>query len=283
MNEQPTDLVEHWHEAEAARGTSPKGVPNTGLHVLEIFREQWPLDERHYLTEGGGQVKGLSGHSGDIIIRRYAPNFRSIGTEAGRTSRSTPGAAQRLAARLNELPATIGNDRGQRADRADRMQRWIVNEVLARVLAPRGPAIEILDGEPLERALNRHLDDAAGDITWVRAAERLLAATIDVVTRDADVPHGDQLRLGDTALVLSELPTMADVETCAAAVADQMRCLLLTPNARVLASAQLLEANELDAVEVESASRFVARLIDIPGRFEPVRRDEMIHTLNERL
>ena len=286
MDRSPATLVENWYRGEAARVRSPRGVPNAGLHVLERFRDDWPLRDRNYLTEGGGQVAGLSGASGDIIIRRFAPEFMSIGTEAGRTSRSTPGAARRLAEALNALPREIGIDAAARAGLADQMQRWIVEVVLAPELAPRAPAIAVRPGEPLERALDRHLDVMAANSAWARSAERLLIAALDVVlpgkaTTEKARPRRD-LRLGDTSIALSELPTLADVEACAAAIEAGMRCLILTPSHRTLASAQLLEAAGLHDVDVDSAARFVSRIIDVASAFEPTRRNEFIEALNER-
>ena len=66
-------------------------------------------------------------------------------------------------------------------------------------------------------------------------------------------------------------------------VEAEERCIILTRNSRVLASAQLLEAAGLDGVEVDSASRFAARLIDASAGFEPDRRDGLIGEINQAL
>ena len=130
------------------------GIPNTGLRVLEIFRRHWPLHENQYLTAGGGQVAGLSGASGNEVVQRHAPEFRAMGTESGRTSRSTVSAARRLAARLNDLPQSVAADSERRAHIADEMQRWIVVEVLAREL---GPAVRHRPAWGAARALDASL------------------------------------------------------------------------------------------------------------------------------
>ena len=83
-------------------------------------------------------------------------------------------------------------------------------------------------------------------------------------------------------MVLSELPTVADVEVCSGETAAGMRCIVLTPADRVLASAQLLEAAGLQGVTVDSAARFMARIIDVASAFEPDRRDDFIAALNAR-
>ena len=210
----------------------------------------------------------------------------SIGTEAGRTSRSTPGAARRLAEALNELPREIGTNAAARSTLADQMQRWIVEEVLAPELAPRAPVLELRPDEPLESALDRHLEDPVPGSTWVRSTEALLTALIEIAIQRsvaARARHGRPiLRIGDTSMVLSELPTVADVEVCSGETAAGRRCIVLTRADRVLASAQLLEAAGLQDVPVDSAARFAARLIDVASEFDPDRRDDIIAALNAR-
>lgn len=63
-----------------------------------------PLKETALLTEGGGQVSGLSGNAINKILKEYG-EARRVGTEAGRTSRGTPALAKQYAAFLNEVAA----------------------------------------------------------------------------------------------------------------------------------------------------------------------------------
>lgn len=63
-----------------------------------------PLKEASLLTEGGGQVSGLSGNAINKILKEYGEE-RRVGTEAGRTSRGTPTLAKQYAAFLNEVSA----------------------------------------------------------------------------------------------------------------------------------------------------------------------------------
>lgn len=63
-----------------------------------------PLKETALLTEGGGQVSGLSGNAINKILKEYG-EARRVGTEAGRTSRGTPTLAKQYAAFVNEVAA----------------------------------------------------------------------------------------------------------------------------------------------------------------------------------
>ena len=292
LNEPAESLIRDWYEREPGRRRSRIGIPNAGLHVLEVFRHNWPLRERQYLTEGGGQVAGLSGPSGDIIVSRFNSNLRSLGTEAGRTSRSTPAAARRLAERLNALPRELVEEPAARAALADKMQLWIIHAVLAPQLKPDGDSsLSIDSGEPSELAVRRYLDQLGDVGMWKIGAARLLIAATEASGWIETAPHEERSRgtqasvvqIGDMSIILSEIPTFADLEACRAVLDVGNRCMLLTPENRSLASAQLLEAGGLRNVEVEAASRFVARLIDIASGFERHARDELVAKINSHL
>jgi hypothetical protein len=128
-------VVAEWYEAERLSERPTRelaiGKANAGLIVLEHFRAHYPLTNSVYLSEGQGQVSGLSGASVRRIIRRFAPEVGSLGTEAGRTSRGTPAAAHRLAERLNALESEIGHPLPEdRTLLADTMQRWLIENVI---------------------------------------------------------------------------------------------------------------------------------------------------------
>ena len=225
MDELAASLICDWYEGEPGRRRSRIGIPNAALHVLEVFRDYWPLREGQFLTKGGGQVAGLSGVSGDVIVARFDSDLRSLGTEAGRTSRSTPAAARRLAEKLNALPRELAEDPAARAALADKMQLWIVEEVLAPQLKLDDQRMLSVDsGEPLERAVRRYLDRLAEDNLWKSGATRLLIAATEASGRLGTMTKPSRSRrtqasviqVGDTSVILSELPTFADIETCKA-------------------------------------------------------------------
>jgi len=80
-----------------------------------------PLDSGALLTDGGGQVKGLSGKSINRILDEYNVVQR-VGTEAGRTSRGTPTLAWKYAQFLNGLGLTL--------DEAADFERWWVDRFI---------------------------------------------------------------------------------------------------------------------------------------------------------
>ena len=259
-------LVKVWYENEPERAKSRIGIPNAGLRVLEIFRQTWPLRERHYLTEGGGQVAGLSGAGGDAIIARFAPGLGSVGTEAGRTSRSTPGAARRLAKALNEIPKDEASSRQQRALLSDTMQRWIVQEVLAELLQPSLPPVEVTLTVGSAVALKRFVDAASVSFGWYPTVRAMFAElggryfSDDFLETEED---GSQIWIADMAFLFGEIPTMSHAELARGIVRGRHQCTLIVPGNMVVGSRQLMSADGLGAmVDVHAAEDYLAVLID---------------------
>ncbi|MDP3209642.1 MAG: DUF4928 family protein [Rhodoglobus sp.] len=278
-------LIAEWYEREPEAHRSRIGIPNTGLHVLEVFRVYWPLRESQYLTAGGGQVSGLSGPSGDAIAGRYVASLPSMGTEAGRTSRSTPSAARRLAERLNHLPPGLGQGPETRAAMADVMQRWIVEHVLVPEFRRARPTLRWGEREGLGSALRRYVAAAAEDEPWTHVALRLTAAVLSnlsdefrpqirtTVGRRSD--DGD-VWIGDVVVLISALPAYEDMALCRQALAGGRGCLLLVPADRVAASAQLLAAAGIDDTEVQALDAFLGGLVAVAARFDDRQARELI-------
>ncbi len=109
--------------------------------MLEHLRSHYPLIEDHYLAPGGGQVRQLSGSRVRRILRRFGET-RSLGTEAGRTSRGTPGAARELVDSLNSFDIELA-DSDKRNELADVLQRWLIENPIAEFFAQQRLEVEL--------------------------------------------------------------------------------------------------------------------------------------------
>jgi hypothetical protein len=79
------------------------GALGTVLVVTRRAKKlELPLNPDKLITEGGGQVSGLSGAAINRILKEHGLN-RFVGTESGRTSRGTPNLARLYASFLNGL------------------------------------------------------------------------------------------------------------------------------------------------------------------------------------
>ncbi len=277
-NEKAISIVREWYEAEPDRYRSRIGIPNAGLHVIERFRANWPVRESHYLTPGGGQISGMSGASGDLIVARFATSARSLGSEAGRTSRSTPAAARRLAARLNRIHEEDGRDAGRRGQIADVMQEWLVTNVLLNELSRVSiPRVLLSERSAGVMQVEQWADLLTGQINdWNRAAVGILAASCDVLLAEKhkiaapleDSEARADLQIEDTALIAADIPTPWVFKRCRAVLSNEMLCVLIVPEKRLAGACQLTEAEGLaDSIDVESLGRFVIGLTRVKAGF----------------
>jgi len=278
-NDEAIAVVRGWYEAEPDRYRSRIGIPNAALHVIERFRTSWPLKDSHYLTHGGGQVSGVSGASGDLIVSRFASTARSLGSEAGRTSRSTPAAARRLATQLNRISAEDGSDPSRRSQIADVMQEWLVTNVLLKELARSNlPRISRPAGGVHAGQIEDWADRLAAQIDdWRRVATSILMAACEVVLPEkcrASTPlenmgTNPDLQIEDTALIVADIPTPWVFERCRAALSNDMLCVLIVPEKRLVGACQLAEAEGMsNSIDIDSLGRFVSGLVRQKAGFE---------------
>jgi Domain of unknown function (DUF4928) len=104
-----TDFMTHIIEEQLDKFRTEHGVTGVGAlgTVLVVTRkaaQQFPVPIDALLTQGGGQVSGLSGNAINKILASHGIAQR-VGTESGRTSRGTPNLAKAYARRLNEMGA----------------------------------------------------------------------------------------------------------------------------------------------------------------------------------
>lgn len=270
------ELIKDWYFSEPQRNSSRIGIPNAGLHVLELMRKYWPLRRNQYLTRGGGQVAGLSGPSGDIIVTRYRSDLESMGSEAGRTSRSTPGAATRLADLINGLPGNEMNTIEVRLSVASIMQEWIVENILADHLAPAPLRLKTNTGA-LEKGVMALINQLENRSDWTDGVSRLVEATIrSVFSIDDDLPTvatktgplGVEISLPSMRLLISAGPTTAVLDQFVVGAGGHQDSLLLVPERRVVGTKQLLDiAGHLDQIEVWSPEQFVAQIVRCASLF----------------
>jgi len=129
------------------------------------------------------------------------------------------------------------------------------------------------------------------DRPWEPIVRSLLLATFqvegweDITVRasDSSPSSGGDIWLGDTAIVITSLLSLADIGRCSSVVSDGMRCILITRDERVLGSLQLIEGAGLPGVEVAGAAQFAAQLVEGLAAFDSVRGVEIVAEIASRI
>lgn len=264
-------LVRDWYATESGG----RGIANTGLRMLEILRDGWPLEEETYLSQGGSQVSGLNGASGNAIIARYDASLARLGTESGRTSRGTPKAAKRLADALNALAPLGSASDAERSDIVDAAQRWIVDEPIKELFSRERLRFAYRPDSTLVSTIGAMLRVAEERKQSGCVAQHLVGAKLQLRFPDISVPaHGcttadaqtgrsGDFQLGTTVIHVTVAPGSLVVEKCRQNIADGTRPVLLVPAGRQAgALANVAEGGLEDQVAVYSIEYFIAQNLE---------------------
>jgi Domain of unknown function (DUF4928) len=252
-----------------------------------------PLDEAALLTEGGGQVSGLSGATVDRILVDHGVD-RSIGTEVGRTSRGTPKAARVYCEWLNREGASAAVD-------LLAVERWWAAR-MRELLATKPFNLSFDQSRTLRSALASILEqarqrqrDAQGMMLTGTVLQHLVGAKLDlalpalkIVHHGASVADGVSARsgdflVGDVAIHCTTAPSEALLRKCASNIAMDIRPLILTLDKGFTTAEALAEQARLaDRVEVMDALQFLAANLYEMSLFKASERRPTVQRLLDR-
>jgi hypothetical protein len=228
-----------------------------------------PLNAASLLTDGGGQVSGLSGKAINKILAEYDVT-RSVGTESGRTSRGTINSSQIYAAFLNNLHDDGMADLGV-------IERWWVDRL-----------IDFFNSQPFilnydqSRTLRAMLDDLLGQAlkrqrespgtTYVGAVlQHMVGAKLVLAMPEVTIEHhgfsvadavssrsGDFV-IDDVAIHCTTAPTEALLDKCCANLQSSVRPIILTVGKGLGAAEVMAETKGISGrVEIMDAIQFLA-------------------------
>jgi len=225
--------------------------------------------EHSLLTKGQGQVAGLSGSAINKILREHGVS-RSVGTESGRTSRGTVGAAPIYLRFLNLL-----NDK-QLLD-LDKIESWWVDR-LVDYFNSKPFTLDYDASRTLRSMIENLLDQAvkrqkeSPGTSYVGAVlQHLIGAKLSLALPDVAIEHhgfsvadsvsgrtGDFV-IDDAAIHCTTAPSEALLTKCQANLQAEIRPIVLTVGRGVEAAEVLAENKGISGrVEIMDAIQFLA-------------------------
>jgi hypothetical protein len=230
---------------------------------------EFPIDPASLLTAGQGQVAGLSGNAVNKILRSYGVS-RSVGTESGRTSRGTVGAAAAYVEFLNQSCA-------KKQLNLEVVERWWVDRIVEYFSSKpftldRDPSrtFRAILEDLLEQAVKRQKESPG--TTYIGAVlQHLIGAKLSLALPESAIEHhgfsvadkvtgrsGDFL-IEDTAIHCTTAPTDALLLKCQANLHAGKRPLVLTIRGGVEVAEFMAETKGIAGrVEVMDAVQFLA-------------------------
>ena len=296
---------------EKAKEESPKLFRSRLAAMLVLTRkaieEGYPLDEGGFITEGGGQVKGLSGPAVQRILKDHGIG-RVLSSEGGRTSRGTVSFARQYVRFLNKLePGALKGvsaqaKRGAFESIEARLVELVRGHFSAQKLAvPVGAELSptAMVSAILEAAKDRQAE-TPGSTVLGAVAQHLVGAKLALrfpeaavanhpyTAADEQTARAGDFQVGDSVFHVTVTPGEAVLKKCAANLGANLRPVLIVPSRKL--SAALAQAEDLGIegrLDVYDLERFVsANLAEIAGFSSTELRKafaRLIEVYNQRL
>ena len=292
----PTPLEQRLNAFATREKISGKGPLSVVLTLTRIVSEMsFPLKEEDFLTEGGGQVKGLGRSAVQNILEDHGIN-RVLAEEGGRTSRGSMGKMTAYVGFLNQLHEDDLVD-------TDKIENWWVERVRAysaskplRLKADPSKSLRSIVADLIEVAFARQAE-CPGTMVAGAVMQHLVGAKLSLAAPDVDLKHngfsvadspsgrpGDFF-INDTAVHVTTAPSEALIRKCLVNLEHGLRPLIITTGQGVGGAAALAKSFEVEGrVDVLDIEQFIATNVFEWSQFDGTRRfqslDSLIETYN---
>ncbi len=266
------------------RGTICLGIFLTNKAITV----EWPIDLKNLLTKSGGQVSGFNGGKVDKILKEFGID-RSVGTEAGRTSRSTPDKAN--------IYAEFINAEFQRDDLPIILQWWVEQIKIHferkpfELLIDDSKSIKIIIDDLFMQATKRQREGSGTAYKGVLlqhliGAKLNLALPGDIISHhgfsvaDSSTSRSSDFQIDNVAIHCTTLPNEALIAKCELNLRNGLRPLILTIANGVQIAETLCQEAELETrIEVLDAIRFIVHNLYELSHFRASERLDAIQKL----
>lgn len=257
---------------------------------------EFPLDPSELITQGGGQVSGLSGRAINKILAEHGVN-NQVGTESGRTSRGTINLAKDYAEWLNSL-----NSEG--TVQLDQIEAWWVERFVDyfntepfKLNYDQAKTLVVVLRNLLDQAIDRQRKTPGK--TYVGAVlQHLVGAKLELALPEAGITHngasvsdsvsdrsGDFV-IDDAILHCTTAPSPELMRKCKANLQSGKRPIILTLPKMIGAAEGMAEQLDIEGrVEMMDALQFLAANLYEMSLFKASERkitiDKLVEKYNE--
>lgn len=267
-----------WYEGHRnSRGNVNRNVMAAGIAVERILRDSFPLDADTVTTNGGGQVRGLSGTMIANILAQHGET-RPFASEAGRTSRGTI----QMSVKLGQLVTDAFNGATPtEADRlivADALEEYFIGRIRDDYLNKQRIKVALDTRKPVAKVVSDILTaaQARADATAAGTVlQHLVGAKLELRFPDEEIGRdranaADQqtdrqgdFQIGSTAFHVTMSPMAKLADRARANIMDGYRPVVIVPENKVDFAVGLFDSVGLgELVSVQSAETFIGTNIE---------------------
>lgn len=271
------DLVEAWYENyRNTKGSMATNVMTAGLIVAGMAKEGLPITDARLQSDGGSQVRGLSGGTVTRILKRHGET-RRFTSEGGRTSRGTLRIAESLRDLLGEIYDGGGIDHHDLDNFSFTLEHYFVQKLQSDYFDKQAIEADIDPSKPVSRAVGEILREASirADKPGGIVLQHLVGAKLELrfpgqnIGRDhanaADQQTSRQgdFEIGATAFHVTMSPMEKLMDRCKQNLHNGYRPVIIVPINRTAAAIQFAEMAGIgDSVEVIAAETFIGTNIE---------------------
>lgn len=289
----PTQLEQRLEEFATKERVSGKGPLSVVLTLTRNIADlKFPLKEDDFLTDGGGQVKGLGRSAVQKILKDHGIN-RILAEEGGRTSRGSIGKMSAYIDFLNKLHKDGPVD-------VSAIESWWVQRVRdyfaskpLRIKADPSKSLRSIVADLIEVAFARQAE-CPGTMVAGAVMQHLVGAKLTLAVPDMNLDHngfsvadspsgrpGDFL-LHDTAIHVTTAPSEGLIRKCLANLEQGLQPLIITTGQGVGGATALARTFEVAGrVDVLDIEQFVVTNVFEWSEFNRNRRSDSLDSLIE--
>lgn len=270
---------------------------NAGLAVSRMVRDGLPITPKRLVSDGGSQVRGLSGSRMRNILAEHGET-RKYTSEGGRTSRATLPKAEGLVKRWNAVDVSDVDF----VSLAFQLEEFFVDKARKDYFDKKRLKVDINPSKPVAvtvgeilLAASQRADRPTGAVLQhlVGAKLELRFPSTDIgrdkaTTADQQTDREGDFQVGTTAFHVTVSPMEKLMDRCKDNIISGVRPTLIVPEARVSAARQLAEvAGISDQVSVTEAETFIGTNIEEIAEYDTDSIKEglarLIRRYNERI
>lgn len=265
--------ADEWYEEHRKTDKVAKtNTINAGLAVSRMVRDGLPITRERLVSDGGSQVRGLSGARMRKILAEHGEH-RKYTSEGGRTSRATLPKAEGLVIRWNSVDAPNVDF----ACLAFHLEEYFVDKARKDYFDKKRLKVNIDPSKPVSATVKEILLAASqrADRPTGTVLQHLVGAKLELRFPGADIgrdkanaadlqtDRAGDFQVGTTAFHVTVSPMEKLMDRCKDNIISGIRPTLVVPEARVSAARQLAEVAGIgDQISVTEAETFIGTNIE---------------------
>ncbi len=298
MKSPPDEFLEWYNSLKIVKAN--KGPANgsiaTALVVLNRLKDEYTLNFKAHIADGGMQIKGASGAAVANILKNFGED-RPFAKEGGRTNRGGPSEIKMLLEMLQKLKLDAKTEK-KRNEELNDMMGFLVSRVKdfhnrQKIKLTFNPALSTW------HLVHNLIGEAITENKAGYVAQHLIGAKLQLrfpemnvsnesgSTADMQTQRPGDFLIGHTAFHVTISPMHALFDKCKHNISQGFKPFLLVPDNRLLGARQIAEQVSEQLITVESIESFVSQNINELSLFNKDNLSksfiELINLYNQRV